>query len=116
MPIMLYGEILLENAYTKGLSKLLAHGPICLRNLDELLEVAETEAENGCGLSEVLYDARVQSAYANILGRAMDAEHAEIEVVLRKRGYNPESALYQAAEGECRLTGLDEDCCPCGRH
>lgn len=33
-----------------------------------------------------------------------------------KRGYDPDFVSYHSGEGECSLTGIEVDCCPCGRH
>lgn len=87
-----------------------------LTNLAALIEQAETDAARGCGQSDVLYEARVQAAYASILSRASEAERAETEVALRKRGFDPNFVPYEAGEGQCGLTGIDEGCCPCGQH
>jgi len=84
--------------------------------LSALMEAAETESMRGCGLSDVLYESRVQEAYADILASAPDAEKSSVEVTLRERGYDPDYAPYEADEGECDLTGIDINCCPCGRH
>ncbi len=81
-----------------------------------LIEDAEAEAARGCGQSDVLYEARVQAAYQGILARAPESERADIEATLRERGFDPDFEPYQAGEGECSLTGIDENCCPCGRH
>jgi hypothetical protein len=90
--------------------------PTALANLDAIIDAAEAEAAHGCGLSDVLYEARVQAAYEAILEKAPATERAATEIALRKRGYDPDFVPYQAGEGECSLTGIDEDCCPCGRH
>lgn len=87
-----------------------------LENLDTLIEAAEEEAARGCGQSDVLYEKRVQDSYASILESAPETERAETEARLRQRGFDPEFTPYQAGEGECDLTGIDVDCCPCGRH
>lgn len=84
--------------------------------LHALIEDAETEAMRGCGLSDVLYDARIQAAYKAILGRTPEAARAETEAALRKRGFDPDFVPYEPGEGECSLTGIGENCCPCGRH
>jgi len=85
-------------------------------NLTDLIEDAEARAARGCGLSDVLFNARVQAAYASILEQAPKSERAEVETALRERGYDPDYVPYNAKEGECSLTGIDENCCPCGRH
>ena len=44
--------------------------PTALANLDAIIDAAEAEAAHGCGLSDVLYEARVQAAYEAILEKA----------------------------------------------
>jgi len=85
-------------------------------HLDALIKEAETNAASGCGLSDALYDRLAQAAYASILAQSPEAERADVEVALRERGFDPDFVPYQAKEGECDLTGIDEHCCPCGRH
>lgn len=85
-------------------------------DLTALIEDAEKEAARGCGQSDVLYEARVQAAYASILERAPEAERQEAEAALRERGFEPDLDPYEAGEGECSLTGIDVNCCPCGQH
>ena len=80
------------------------------------IETAEADAAHGCGLSDVLYEARVQAAYAAILSKASDADRGQIEAALRQRGFDPDYEPYHARDGECSLTGIDVDCCPCGCH
>lgn len=87
-----------------------------LQALTARIEHAEAEAARGCGQSDVLYETRIQAAYQEILDRAPKSERAETEAVLRERGFNPDLEPYQAGEGECSFTGIDENCCPCGRH
>lgn len=87
-----------------------------IRDLATLIHDAESEAARGCGQSDVLYDSRVQAAYASILDQAPIAERAQTEATLRARGFDPQFEPYQARQGKCDLTGIDEDCCPCGRH
>jgi hypothetical protein len=96
-----------------------ADGPAATSFLSELsvrIDAAEAEAMRGCGLSDVLYESRVQGAYAALLRSAPDHEKAEAEVILRERGFDPDFSPYEAGEGECDLTGIEIDCCPCGRH
>lgn len=87
-----------------------------LTNLPARIEACETEAARGCGQSDVLYESRVQGAYQSILDQAPEADRAQAEVILRQRGYDPDFEPYEAGEGECSVTGIDENCCPCGRH
>lgn len=81
-----------------------------------MLEKAETSAASGCGQSDVLYEMRVQEAYQSILDQAPEADYGEAQKVLKSRGFDPDFTPYQAQEGECSLTGIEENCCPCGRH
>ena len=87
-----------------------------LTELPGLIKAAESEAAHGCGQSDVLYEKLVQAAYESILDQAPESERSETEVALKKRGFDPDFMPYQAAKGECSLTGIDEYCCPCGRH
>ena len=93
-----------------------AHAQAYVTGLAALIQDAETNAARGCGQSDVLYDELVQAAYASILDRAPETERAETEAALRQRGFEPDLVLNQAGEGECSLTGIDVDCCPCGHH
>lgn len=90
--------------------------PLDLLALAIRIESAEREAARGCGLSDVLYETRVQAAYAGILEVAPAAHRAETEAALRSRGFDPDFEPYQVGEGECSLTGIDVNCCPCGQH
>lgn len=81
-----------------------------------LIAEAENQAAQGCGQSDVLYEARVQDAYQSILDRAPEVMREEVEAELKRRGYDPDYVPFEAREGECSLTGIDENCCPCGRH
>jgi len=90
--------------------------PLDLLALAIRIENAEREAARGCGLSDVLYETRVQAAYAAILEAAPAGHRAETEAALRSRGFDPDFQPQQAGPGECSLTGIEVDCCPCGRH
>lgn len=87
-----------------------------LPDLSARIDRAEAEAMRGCGLSDVLYEKLVQAEYESILHSALDSEKAKVEAVLRERGYDPGFTPYEAGEGECEMTGIEIDCCPCGRH
>lgn len=87
-----------------------------LNELPARIEAAEKEALRSCGLSDVLYVSKTQSAYESLLGAAPETVRSAVEDILIERGYDPEFAPYQAAKDECQLTGIDIDCCPCGRH
>lgn len=91
----------------------------------ERISSAENAANQGCGLSDVLYERRVQAAYAEILRSAHESERTELKGVLLARGYDPafdaERESNTRDDGdygphECGLTGISADCCPCGNH
>ena len=81
-----------------------------------LIYDAEMSASEGCGQSDVLYESRLQAAFARILADAPAEAKADTEAELLKRGFNPNFQPYQARPGECSLKGIDENCCPCGHH
>ena len=85
-------------------------------HLAAIIENAEEQAARGCGLSDVLYEKRVQRAYASILERVPEAKRSETEAALRKSGFDSDFVPYQTVEGECSLTGIEVTCCPCGSH
>jgi hypothetical protein len=84
--------------------------------LQERIESAASTAYRGCGLSDILYESRLQAAFRGILSTALEHERDAVEAQLRKAGFDPEFKEYQAADGECDLTGIDIDHCPCGQH
>lgn len=85
-------------------------------DVNALIQAAEKEAAHGCGQSYELYERRMQDAYERILQDAHIEQRQATEAALRARGYDPDFVPYEAQEGECSLTGIDENCCPCGRH
>lgn len=87
-----------------------------MQQLTDAMDAAEQAAAHGCGMSDVLYEKRVQSAYAKILDSASSTAHEATKAVLLKRGYDPDYVSYRAGPGECHRTGLNVDSCPCGRH
>lgn len=92
--------------------------PISANSYDyaSLINAAETEASRGCGQSYELYEKLVQNAYASILAKAPDAKRSATEAALKERGFEPDFTPYQTQDDECSLTGIDENCCPCGQH
>jgi len=70
----------------------------------------------GCGLSDILFESRMQSSFEAILSEAPQCDYEQTKEILKEYGYNPHWEPYEASEGECSLTGIDEYCCPCGRH
>lgn len=85
-------------------------------DIDSLIQDAERRAGQGCGQSDLLYERRVQAAYATILLQAPDAVREETRVALIARGFDPNYVPDEVAPGQCSLTGIDDQWCPCGRH
>lgn len=84
--------------------------------LESQIEAAEAQAAYGCGLSDVIYEANVQAAYASILASTFEADRETVMAVLKGRGFDPDCVPFEASDGECSWTGIDEDHCPCGAH
>ncbi len=87
-----------------------------LNDYRSLIKEAERKSVQGTGLCDVLYEANVQQAYKQILANTPWADKKAVEEILRVAGYDPNWEPYVAKEGECSLTGIEIDCCPCGRH
>lgn len=87
-----------------------------MASLIHRIKSAEAEALRCCGSSDVLYESTVQASYASILAKAPAEEREATEATLKERGFDPQFVPYEAAEGECDLTGIEVDHCPCGRH
>ena len=80
------------------------------------LERAAAEAQRGCGLSYDLYVRRF-SAEAEPLLDAVDPDlRSEAAAIAAALGYGDEEVDADYGPGVCSLTGIDEYCCPCGRH
>ncbi|MBQ0946342.1 hypothetical protein KAK07_23585 [Ideonella sp. 4Y16] len=83
---------------------------------DALIQAAEDKAFAGCGLSDWLWEQRVQAYYAGILARA-PAQHRQRTVqALLARGYEPGYVSPDLGPGYCSRTGIDEHYCTCGYH
>jgi hypothetical protein len=85
-------------------------------DVHERIKSAEKEAVVGCGLSDVLYEANRQHLFAAILEASPLEERVKTAAALEAAGYDPEYKPFQPLPGECSLTGIDTNCCPCGRH
>ncbi|MCC4252608.1 hypothetical protein LL251_09265 [Sphingobium naphthae] len=87
-----------------------------LSTFRERLEGAAERAHRGCGLSDMLYVERICAEVAGML------EHVPVELREAAREIAYEFGYYDGEEepyhepGTCFLTGIDEHCCPCGRH
>lgn len=81
-----------------------------------LIKAAERDAINGSGLSDVLYEKNLQASFTRILENSPEEMKPIVEEALKVNGYDPSFEPYVAKDGECRLTGIEIDHCPCGRH
>lgn len=92
------------------------HGEDPLSTIRARLERAAAEAQRGCGLSYDLYVRRF-SAEAESLLDAVDPDlRSEAAAIAAALGYGDDEADADYGPGICSLTGIDEYCCPCGRH
>jgi hypothetical protein len=87
-----------------------------LTEINTLIDTAQADANSGCGLSDVLFESRLQASFRGLLGKAPAEEKEQIEKILLDAGYDPEFEEYEAGPNECSLTGIDTYCCPCGQH
>lgn len=87
-----------------------------LAGLDLRIKAATDSAYRGCGGSDVLWAERMQDSLQAILNVAPQDVKEEAQKALCAYGYDPNFKPYEADEGECSLTGIEEHCCPCGRH
>ncbi|RQQ77822.1 hypothetical protein DF134_36520 [Burkholderia stagnalis] len=79
------------------------------------------EAQRCCGLSYELF-VKLFSADVDALIRELDAplDSVALEIAKTMDYATPEERNQMQEEirksGGCSLTGIDPDCCPCGRH
>lgn len=85
-------------------------------NCRALIERAALHAASGSGLSDLLFETRLQAAYKAILDEAPVELRPAIEGELLDRGFDPHHVADAVGPGRCSMTGIDEDCCPCGYH
>lgn len=86
--------------------------PALMAKIDE----ATKRATYGCGQSDILYEKMLQDGLQLILDRTPIDQRETVLAALTWHGYNPDYTPYEPEEGECELTGIEIDCCPCGRH
>lgn len=81
------------------------------------IATAAQEAHRGCGLSDVLFTQRFQDACEALLASVPDEHRTQALAIAQAQGYDTDyDADYDFGPGYCSTTGIDEDCCPCGRH
>lgn len=83
---------------------------------------ASRTAIAGCGASDVLYTNRYSNAVDAIVVTLPEAQRAGAIELARQHGDYATCEERErmdeiiAESGDCPLTGIDPDCCPCGRH
>ena len=80
------------------------------------VSAASKQAAQGCGCSDVLYEQRFHDQVSALLASLPAEQHAEGLTIATRAGYCEDFEPFRPAAGECALTGIDTDCCPCGRH
>lgn len=84
--------------------------------LEARLGAVYKKAAADSGGSEIVYESRCQDAMRAMLDAADAKDRLATEIVLRQQGYEPEREPFVPEPGECAVTGITEDHCPCGRH
>lgn len=93
-----------------------ANGGGPLSTLRAEFEEAAADAHRRCGLSYEVY-VRLFSAEAEPLLAAIDpALRADAIQIAAEFGYYDGEEEPDYGPGVCTLTGIDDYCCPCGRH
>lgn len=85
------------------------------------IEVLECEAFRGCGLIYELFVQRFSEYVDGLLHEIPSELHALAIARSVESGYatpaeRAESHAEFKASGDCSLTGIEPNCCPCGRH
>jgi len=122
-PHLLADEPLLARAWTS------AFDAACLKlqklrtreGLDEWISTMASEANRGCGLSYELFVKRFSVMVDDALDQVEPAYRDLAIEVAKAHDYATAEELDAMQEeiensGGCSLTGIDPDCCPCGRH
>ncbi|TXH00014.1 MAG: hypothetical protein E6R08_00845 [Nevskiaceae bacterium] len=76
----------------------------------------ERSAATGSGESLAHYLERRQADFARFLAEAPPDVRTFIEADLFQFDYEPAVKRSESLPSECSLTGIDENCCPCGKH
>lgn len=89
--------------------------------LDEWISTMASESNRGCGLSYELFVKRFSAAVDDALDQVEPAFRDLAIEVAKGHDYATVEELNAMQEeiessGGCSLTGIDPDCCPCGRH
>lgn len=93
-----------------------AHGGDPLSALRTQFEEAAAAANRGCGLSYELYIRRFHAAAQALLLAVDPALRDEALRIAAEFGYDDGEEEPDYEPGVCTQTGIDDYCCPCGRH
>jgi len=80
------------------------------------IQSAMTNAGIGDGLCYELYYDRLQNYFKWILKEISPDFLEEAKQIMREHDWEEGYVKPDYGPGVCQLTGIDEDCCPCGRH
>jgi hypothetical protein len=88
--------------------------------IEATLATIARNAQSGCGASDVLFTDRLCHAVDKILKMLPNDLWLAFLAAAADHGYEtPDERSAEHASfssGECSLTGIEYDCCPCGRH
>jgi hypothetical protein len=88
-----------------------------LSTLADRINQATAGIAAGCGGSDVLFEQRMHNALAGVLAQAPEGEREAVEAeLIEEYEFEPNFEPFEAAPGECSLTGITVNCCPCGHH
>ncbi|MAM39630.1 hypothetical protein AX777_23525 [Sphingobium yanoikuyae] len=82
----------------------------------EQLERAAARANRGGGLIYELYVERLSAEVSDLLATISSDLMDAATKLAHEYGYGDHEEECDLEPGACSLTGLDMNCCPCGRH
>ncbi len=101
---------------SKPINEMDAAAQAILSTFRERFDGASDRVSRGCGLSDALFVERIW-AEATVLLEDVPADLREAaKAIAYEFGYNDGEEEPYYGPGTCFLTGIDEHCCPCGRH
>lgn len=80
------------------------------------LDQAAVEAHHGCGLSYEYYVRRFSALAGPIIDAVPPNIQDEARRIAVEYGFCDPDDVEDYGPGRCSLTGIEEDCCSCGRH
>lgn len=91
--------------------------PTSLDNLESLVRAVIDDAVRASGCSEVIFERNVHQGLVRLILRAQPGQREGVESQLSAlHGFSPGGPVFEFEAGECTLTGIAKDCCPCGNH